>query len=134
MANRFPSDAKSVEDWFAERANRHESRLTQLEIARLGKVWIGPTILTGIYTWQNGFDDAGDPYFPFQYRLFDKDHLQVRGTIADTGTSGAVGFTLLPPFWPNKRISVWGDVDVAGTPQLAVLYIDPDTGQVTINF
>lgn len=133
MANNFEPQAKSVVDFLAERANRHNSRLTRLEVAQLGKVWISPGRLSGIYSWQNGFDSAGDPYFPFEYRLFDKDHLQVRGTIDATGTSGLLGFTLLPPFWPTGRISVWGDIDVSGTVQLAVLYIDTN-GETTINY
>lgn len=134
MANKFPSDSKGTVEWLSERANRHDGRLTDLEIYKLGKVWIGPRLLAGIYTWQNAFDDAGDPFFPFEYRLFDKDHIQVRGAISDGGTTGTVGFTFLPPFWPVKDISIWGDIVVAGVVQLAVIRVNHVNGQATINF
>jgi len=134
MANNFEPKSKSVVDWLSERANRHNSRLTELEIARLGKVWIDPGILAGIYTWQNGFDSAGDPYYPFQYRLYDRDHLQVNGTISDSGPSGSLGFTLLPPFWPTKDQAVWGNVDVSGEVQLCVIRIVSSNGQCFINY
>ena len=133
MANDFEPNSKSLIDWYSERANRHDLRLTNLEIARLGKVWIGPTMLTGIYGWQNGYDDAGDPYFPFQYRLFDKDHLQVRGTMVE-GTNNTVGFTLLPPFWPSKNISIWGNVEESPYVRLATIHVNYLNGQATITY
>lgn len=133
MAQEFEPQSKSLVDWLSERSNRLDDRTRNLEIARLGKVWIGPGKLTGIYGWQGTFDDAGAPYFPFEYRLFDRDHLQVRGTITG-GTSGTVGFTLLPPFWPTFDISIWGNIEVAGTPQLCVIQVNHLNGQCTLNF
>lgn len=133
MAQEFEPTSKDLTDWLSERANRHDGRLTSLEVARLGKVWIEPSILTGIYGYQGTFDDAGDPYFKFAYRLFDRDHLQVRGTITG-GTNGTVGFTLLPPFWPTFDISIWGNIEVTGDVLLAVIQVDHTNGQCTINW
>lgn len=133
MAESFEPTSKSLIDWLSERTNRDSNRIRDLEIARLGKVWVSVGQLTGIYTWQGTFDDAGGNYFPFSYRLFDKDHLQVKGTMTG-GTSGTVGFTLLPPFWPSHDISIWGDVWITGVVKLAVIQIDSTNGECTINY
>lgn len=134
MADAFEPQAKGLVDWFSERHNRDGERVRRLEIARLGKVWIPVGQMSGVYTWQNAFDDFGDPYDPFQYQLYDKDHLRVKGAIADTGASGSVGFTFLPPFWPTKDISIWGDIISGGTVLLAVIRVDHTNGEATINF
>lgn len=133
MANRFPSDAKSVEDWFAERANRHDSRLNRLEISKLGKVWIDPAICKPGYTFVNDWDQAGDPYETFAYRLYDVNNLQVKGTLTG-GTTGTHAFKLLEPFWPKKDISIYGNVEVTAQVLIAILQIDHLTGWVTVNF
>lgn len=134
MAESFEPQAKSVVDWLSERTNRDGERVRKLEIARLGKVWIPVGQMTGIYTWQNGYADEGTPFDLFQYQLYDKDHLRVKGAIADSGASGAVGFTFLPPFWPTKDISIWGDIISAGTVMLAVIRVNHTNGQATINW
>lgn len=133
MANEFEPQSKNLVDWFAERTNRDGERVRQLEISRLGKVWIGPGKLTGIYGYQGTFIDAGSPYYPFEYRLFDRDHLQVRGTMTG-GTSGTLGFTLLPPFWPTFDISIWGNIEVVADVKLAVIQVNHLNGQCIINW
>lgn len=133
MANDFEPQSKSVVDWLSERANRHNGRLTSLEIAQIAKVWIDPNICEAAYTFKNNYGQAGDPYELFQYRLFNKDTLQIQGTMS-SGTNGAIGFTLLPPFWPRRSITILGNVEVTGSIQIATLQIDYTNGDVTVNY
>jgi hypothetical protein len=133
MAQEFEPQSKSFADWLAERANRSDGRLTELEIAVLGKVWVSPGILTGIYAYQNGYGDAGGTERNFQYRLYDKDRLQFHGTLV-AGTNNAVAFTLLPPFWPTV-----GDIHIIGTVlgtslTIARFDISSVNGQVSVTY
>lgn len=95
MAESFEPTSKGLAEWLSERTNRDGDRIRQLEIARLGKVWIQPA------TFFNGYGQAGGDEGDFQYRLYDKDRLQFEGTLV-AGISGAHAFTLLEPFWPRN--------------------------------
>lgn len=133
MAESFEPQAKGLIDWYSERHNRDGERVRRLEIAQLGKVWVDPTILTGIYGWQGAWDGADDPDKPFKYRLYDKDHLQTEGAMTG-GDSDTIAFTLLPPFWPDGDIHITGHVVVTGEIQIARLDINHVNGQVTVVF
>lgn len=103
MAQEFEPQSKSLVDWLSERTNRDGNRIRELEIARLGRVWITPE------NFVNGYGLAGGTERDFQYRLYDKDRLQFHGTLV-AGTNGMPAFTLLPPFWPTR-----GDIHIIGT-------------------
>jgi hypothetical protein len=135
MANNFEPQAKSVVDFLAERANRHNSRLTKLEIARLGKVWINPALCNAPYQFQNGYTQVGGNEEPFRYRLFAIDLLNVIGTLG-AGTNGAIAFRLLPPFIVNitKNLHFIGTVLDTPTFQSARFDIDAATGDVTVTY
>lgn len=131
MANDFEPQSKSLVDWLSERTNRDGERVRRLEIARLGKVWIDPELMGSGYTFTSPWTHAGDPYKLFKYRLFDKDTLQVQGTVAG-GTNGTKLTRLLPPFWPDLDIIIYGSVEVGATIEVAHLKVDHTNGDVYI--
>lgn len=133
MANQFEPKSKDLIDWVSERVNRDRTKLNNLQISQIGKVWITPSQLAAPYTLVAPWANAGAPDFPFQYRLFDKDHLQVRGTLTGGATNTLVT-TLLPPFWPDKDIHIIGAVKAAGLYSQVLLSINSVNGQVTANF
>lgn len=133
MANNYEPKSKSIIDWLSERTNRDDERIRQLEISQISKIKIDPAICDPLYQFQNGYSQAGDPYELFTYSLFNIDWLKVDGTLS-SGTNGTVAFTLLPPFWPRRNITLFGNVEVVGSVQIATMQIDYTNGEVTVNY
>jgi hypothetical protein len=133
MAHNLEPKSKDFLDWVSERANRNRGHIETLASRLLEGVGIDPAQCTGLFAYQNGWDWAGEPYEIFKYSIFDKSNLKVKGTMTG-GTTGTIAFRLLPPFVPNRDISIVGNVEQTGEMIPAWLGIDSTNGDVTVNF
>jgi hypothetical protein len=91
--------------------------------------------------FENGWDNAGAPYGDFMYRWHADGSLEFKGHVMP-GTSGTVVFTLPdgtggttePDYRPDHDVSFLTDIVNGTSFEIARVYIDASTGEVTITY